>query len=402
MPCVAVRLRPQPKAHDRPRTNPPTGEIKGIAVAGLPYIGGQNGQVVPETGFAGRERRRPDQRARGSRCPTSTAATRRSTSAAAPPTARFDIKNVPDGTYQLTLWDDDQDYILWSFNVEVADGDVVDVGNKMLVGWFTHVHGTSSSTPTERQARPRRGGGAAVPADRPRARQLADGPVHEHRRPPTTTGAYDIREAYPLGKWLVLEAFNTRYRTTGITYQADNETSRDDQARRPASTSTSCRSSASAAEIDWGVQPYAASDNGGIAGTVTYDTTRNELDPADAASEDYQPGIPDVKVHLYARVACTADHRRRQGEPVPAGQGDRAAAGAGHRPRTAPAAMVKNPDEPWRDGQGPELSDTYTSEKWAAAARLHRPRLRRRPAHRPAAPCPSSARPPTGSASRRR
>ena len=34
----------------------------------------------------------------------------------------FDVKNVPDGTYQLSIWDDDQDYILWSFNVEVHDG----------------------------------------------------------------------------------------------------------------------------------------------------------------------------------------------------------------------------------------------------------------------------------------
>ena len=31
----------------------PSGEIKGVAVAALPYVGGQNGQVVPETGFAG-------------------------------------------------------------------------------------------------------------------------------------------------------------------------------------------------------------------------------------------------------------------------------------------------------------------------------------------------------------
>src|SRR4051812_11900968 len=36
-----------------PAGTPPTGEIKGVAIAGLPYIGGQNGQVVPETGFAG-------------------------------------------------------------------------------------------------------------------------------------------------------------------------------------------------------------------------------------------------------------------------------------------------------------------------------------------------------------
>src|SRR4051794_18401095 len=37
----------------------PTGEIKGVAIAGLPYIGGQNGQVVPETRFARAQSRGP-------------------------------------------------------------------------------------------------------------------------------------------------------------------------------------------------------------------------------------------------------------------------------------------------------------------------------------------------------
>ena len=32
--------------------------------------------------------------------------------------------------------------------------------------------------------------------------------------------------------------------------------------------------------------------NGGIVGTVSYDTTRNELDPRYAAVEDWQPGVP--------------------------------------------------------------------------------------------------------------
>ena len=35
------------------RDTAPTGEIKGTVVAGLPYIGGQNGQVVARAGFAG-------------------------------------------------------------------------------------------------------------------------------------------------------------------------------------------------------------------------------------------------------------------------------------------------------------------------------------------------------------
>jgi hypothetical protein len=65
--------------------------------------------------------------------------------------------------------------------------------------------------------------------------------------------------------------------------------------------------------IDWGVHAYDPTGsngvdprNGGIVGTVSYDTTRNELDPQYAAAEDWQPGVPDVPVELYATVECTA------------------------------------------------------------------------------------------------
>ena len=122
-------------------TSTATGEVKGIAVAGLPYIGGQNGQVVPETGWAGAKYAGPipSPWVALSDLTAGDAATYVGRGAA---NGSFDIKNVPDGTYQLTIWDDAQDYILWSFNVEVSGGDLVDVGNKMLVGWFTHIRGT--------------------------------------------------------------------------------------------------------------------------------------------------------------------------------------------------------------------------------------------------------------------
>ncbi|GAB4114405.1 MAG: hypothetical protein OHK0050_18620 [Roseiflexaceae bacterium] len=54
--------------------------------------------------------------------------------------------------------------------------------------------------------------------------------------------------------------------------------------------------------LDWGVLPYPANQNGGIVGTVVYDTTRNELDPMRAAVETWSPGIPGVRVNLYAPV----------------------------------------------------------------------------------------------------
>ena len=87
-----------------------------------------------------------------------------------------------------------------------------------------------------------------------------------------------------------------------------------------------------AGRVDWGVQTYKGPDNGGIAGTVTYDTTRNELDPANAVTEPYQPGVPNVKVHLYAVV------RDDNGDPV----------------READGSLKR----------GPELNDAYTSETW--------------------------------------
>ena len=107
-----------------------------------------------------------------------------------------------------------------------------------------------------------------------------------------------IREAYPVTKWSILEAFNTRYKTTGITVQADNETSPTTYLGAAVDINV-LPIIGLGGPVDWGVKPYAGSENGGIAGTVTYDTTRNELDPADAVTEPYQPGIPDMPVHLY-------------------------------------------------------------------------------------------------------
>ena len=230
-------------------------------------------------------------------------ATRRSTSAAAAPTAASTSRTSPDGTYQLSIWDDDQDYILWSFNVEVKDGGVTDVGNKMIVGWFTHVHGTVfvDSNGNGKQDP----GEKAVPQFALTVRERDNSLMDQYTNTATTdgNGAYDIRETYPLGKWLVLEAFNTRYKTTGVTYKGENETK--------ATTKLGSLVDIDflpiiglGGEINWGVQPYDPGTNGGIVGTVTYDTTRNELDPADAVTEGYQPGIPDVPVRLYLSTPC--------------------------------------------------------------------------------------------------
>ena len=349
-----------------PRKNVPTGEIKGVAVAGLPYVGGQNGQVVPETGFAGAKFGGPikqpwialsDLGAGDAQVYVGRGGT----------DGTFDIKNLPDGTYQLSIWDDDQDYILWSFNVEVSGGGVTDVGNKMIVGWFTHVHGTVFVDTNGNGKRDP--GEKGVPQFGLTVRERDNSLMDQATNTASTdsSGAYDIRETYPMGKWLILEAFNTRYKTTGITYQGENET-----------TATTRLGSlvdlnflpiiGLGGQIDWGVQPYDTGTNGGIVGTVTYDTTRNELDPADAVTEPYQPGIPDVPVNLFVPQSCTAApadqaNQCRQGyQIVPLQIPDPAFVPSDVNP-TAP--LINNPS-PDRGAfvKGPQVQKAYTSEKW--------------------------------------
>jgi hypothetical protein len=344
-----------------PRRGPaPTGEIKGVVIQGLPYIGGQNGQVGAE-GFAGTKAGGPikqpwialsDLDAGDAQIYVGRGADN----------GVFDIKNVPNGTYQLSMWDDDQDFILYSVNVTVTNGGVTNVGSEMLVGWFTHVYGkvfvdsngNGKMDPGER----------AVPQFALTVRERDNSLMDQATNTATTddSGTYDIRETYPLGKWLILEAFNTRYKTTGITYKGENE---------PSAT-TKLGSAVDlnflpiiglGGEIDWGVQPYDAGTNGGIVGTVTYDTTRNELDAADAVTEAYQPGIPGVPVNLYVPKDCTvtdptavANECRQGKEIVPLQVPDPA----------NPAALIDNPD-PNRGAfvKGPQVADTYTSEEWA-------------------------------------
>ncbi len=182
-------------------------------------------------------------------------------------------------------------------------------------------------------------------------------------------GVYDIQEGYPLSKWLVLEAFNTRYRTTGVTYQADNEDAPTTILGGLVDINFLPVIGLSG-RIDWGVEPYATNENGGIAATVSYDTTRNELDPADAVSEAYQPGIPDVNVHVYASVPCaatTAEDKAnscRQGKAIVPMSVPNPAYDASTNPGVP--QTIPNPD-PERGAlvKGPEVQDKYTSEEWA-------------------------------------
>jgi len=330
------------KVGDSLPTTGVSGHIKGHVSAQLPYIAGSGGQPGPAEGIAsGAKLGAPianpwvalsdlnngDQQVyvgRGGADGT------------------FDIANVPDGSYQLTAWDFDQDYILNSVNVTVDNGQTVDIGLVPLTAWFTHVHGTVfTDTNGNGKQDP---GEPGIPNFKLTVRERDNSVMDQGVNTVSTDdqGNYDIRETYPLGKFLVLEAFDTRYQTTGITYRGEND---------PAPTTilgglvdfNFLPIIGIGGSVNWGVQPYAKGDNGGIAGTVTYDTTRNELDPKDAVTESYQPGIPGLKMHLSAPVKCGTD----------------------------PAITSCSTDgyELANDGsyvKGPELAPSYTTEGWNA------------------------------------
>ena len=104
----------------------------------------------------------------------------------------------------------------------------------------------------------------------------------------------------------MLEAYADGWKTTGVTYQADNQPTPTTELGSGVDVSFLPIIGLSG-RLDWGVKPYAAGDNGGIVGTVSYGTTRNEVDPSQAVTEDYQPGIPGLQVDLFKPVACDAN-----------------------------------------------------------------------------------------------
>ncbi|MFB9236029.1 hypothetical protein ACFFWC_10800 [Plantactinospora siamensis] len=314
----------------KPLTGGASGRITGTVVQARTYVGGQGGVTIPADGVAGASIAGPVPRpwialsdlGNGDQMVYL---------AQGGADGSFSIANVPDGDYQLTAWDGPQEMILDSFNVTVRNGQTVDVGNKILVGWFTEIHGTIF---VDTNGNGRRDAGESGVPRFPVVLKERDNSLMDQGTNTVSTdgnGNYAIKEAYPLTKWLVLEAFNTRFKTTGITYQADNEP--DPTTLRGAAVDVDVLPIIGlGGRIDWGVQPYRGAENGGIAGTISYDTTRNELDAAQSVTEPYQPGIPGLKVHLYAVV------RDGNGDPVRGADGS-----------------IK---------RGPELNEAYTSETW--------------------------------------
>jgi uncharacterized repeat protein (TIGR01451 family) len=223
---------------------------------------------------------------------------------------KFTIPNVPAGTYTLTWWDEPQNQILDLVNVTVANGESVDMGILPLSGWWTFFDGYVFNDTNRNGVKDAGEPGLAGYGLTMRKRENS---LMDRGTTATTTdanGYYKFEAAYPMTQWLVMEAYDDLHYTTGITYQADNQPTPTTVLGAGVDVSVHPIIGLSG-RMDWGKHTYDATGrtgidprNGGIVGTVSYDTTRNELDPRYAAVEDWQPSIPNLTVNLYAPINC--------------------------------------------------------------------------------------------------
>lgn len=214
------------------------------------------------------------------------------------PDGTFEVPNVPAGNYQVTYWDNQLSYILDFVQATVQAGQTADVGIRTMTNWYTPLsgyvfhdyNGNGKMDPDE----------PGVPNYPVTLKYRNNATIDRMTTLVTTdpTGYYHIERAYPMGSWMVLEAYTSNYRTTGVTYQVWNQSEPTtilgdgvDLAVLPVLGQPG--------RLDWGVDTYEVGTNGGIVGTVTYDTMRTEDDGAYAAQDSYQPGIPGMTLKLY-------------------------------------------------------------------------------------------------------
>lgn len=266
----------------------------------------------------------------------------------------FEIPNVPAGNYTLTYWDEPQDYILDLMNVTVADGEIVDLGVLPLTGWWTTLEGHVFNDLNRNGKRDP--GEPGVPFYTLTTRKRENSLMDRGTTAVTTdqTGYYFMESLYPMTQWLVVEAYHDLYYTTGVTYQSDNQPTETTVLGAGVDVSILPIIGLSG-RLDWGVHFYDAAGtygvdprNGGIVGTVSYDTTRNEFDPRYAAVEDWQPGIPDLTVNLYDTVPCGTSSAPCD----PSNRYELAADGSYARGRLLNAYLTETWERPGKNGDG--------------------------------------------------
>jgi len=262
----------------------------------------------------------------------------------------FSIPNVPPGSYQLVVWDDNLDLLFAKstvvVNADPATGDFdgtcntltsCNVGEVPVFQWFARMENHIYNDENENGVRDSGEAGIIEQAVNLRFR---DGTIYQSF-PTDGDGFAPFDEVFPFFSWLVAEVDFARFKATGLTVTVDdggailadpaegagtnwdlalnpqiqnnpsdpdsifpiNYTSRTELG--PVLTQGVQAFLGQTNVFEWGKKAYAPGENGGISGVVMYAVTRAEDDPELAAAEPWEPGIPRVTVNLYDRTGTT-------------------------------------------------------------------------------------------------
>ncbi len=227
------------------------------------------------------------------------------------PDGTFQITGVPDGIYQLAIFDEPLDFIINFRTVQIPEPAIndtdnnlrtVDMGEFGIPRWFGYFSG-HVFLDNDRDGLPDVGEPTMPNVEL--LMRFRDGSIR-YSTFSDSSGFYEFPEVFELEKFYVSEVGFSHNGFTGAMVH-DEFIPYDPAIQDPASyvhipgalTVANLIWAAKRSTVDWGKYVYGPDENGGISGIVQYATTRNEFDARLQATEDYEPGIPNVTVRLW-------------------------------------------------------------------------------------------------------
>jgi hypothetical protein len=236
----------------------------------------------------------------------------------------FTLTGLPNGTYEVAVWDQWLDQIIQTVAVTINNADY-SMGNVPVLSWFTqydqNIYMDTNKNGVYDDGEP----GIANVTMTTRYR---DGGI-SNQTATDSSGNGLLAELFPLFNWYVTEADTTRFKQTGVNLMVDaggpvandpigpalwNSTYKDCS---PATGAQPCSTSdvqipgaysyglqgfiSQRNTINWGRTPYVSGENGGIQGVVVYSTTRPFDDQRYNVQTLWEPLVPRVTVNLYRK-----------------------------------------------------------------------------------------------------
>jgi uncharacterized repeat protein (TIGR01451 family) len=232
------------------------------------------------------------------------------------PDGTFTLSGIAPGEYDLAVFDEWLDQIIQNQAVSVPVGaTAVALGNVQVLSWFTqydqNIFQDLNGNGVYDDGEP---GISNVPLT---VRFRNGAPSNSTLSDSNGNGI--LVELFPLFNWYVAEADTTRFKQTGVHIVVDGGGKPDSSgaganlwSSKYATGEPSVRTELPGAltyglqgfisqrnRVDWGRTPYVKGENGGIAGTVVYSSTRPFDDMRFNVQTIWEPLVPRVTVNLY-------------------------------------------------------------------------------------------------------